>query len=128
MSQTMTRLPSMSLKAPTMIIMEINECPDTQAAEGEYLEDAGTNLADIKPVSAEYPEEPTQQQRGEAALGAGVQWRHSSAGRCAAVRAGRRQAGNDLAAAAAELLIGRQRRHRLRHYAPSGLCTLDFRQ
>ena len=51
---------------------EINKRPDTQPAQREELEYPGADLTNIKPVRAEYPEKPAQQQRGEPAPGTGV--------------------------------------------------------
>jgi hypothetical protein len=48
---------------------EIHKGPDPQAAQREYLEYSGSDLADIKPVCSEYSKEPAQQQGYETKLG-----------------------------------------------------------
>jgi hypothetical protein len=40
---------------------EIDQRPDTQSAQREYLQYPGSDLTDIEPVRAEYAEEPAQQ-------------------------------------------------------------------
>jgi hypothetical protein len=44
---------------------QVDEVPDAETAEGDELEDAGTDLAQVEAVDAESAEQPRQQPRSE---------------------------------------------------------------
>ena len=62
-----------SLKAQTLLVLlsagqrndEVDEGPDAESAEGDELEDTGTDLAQVEAVDAESAEQPRQQPRSK---------------------------------------------------------------
>ena len=58
-----------SLEAQTLLVLlsagqrndEVDEGPDAESAEGDELEDTGTDLAQVEAVDAESAEQPRQQ-------------------------------------------------------------------